>query len=137
MSDAPSGFGKPPRSTQFQKEKSGNPRGRRREIPYDNVLGQIVTIRDDGRVRRITVAEAFLLHLTKKGLEGCGASARSSLGAIEAARKARGQDGSDPISVIKIVGFGICSMINSLRKGGNAKRRQQGESTTEVEAVDR
>ena len=121
MSDAPSGFGKPPRSTQFQKEKSGNPRGRprnrRREIPYDNVLGQMVTIRDDGRERRITAAEAFLLHLTKKGLEGCGASARSSLGAIEAARKARGQDGSDPISVIKIVGFGICSMINSLRMG--------------------
>ena len=77
----------------------------------------MVTIRDDGRERKITAAEAFLLHLTKKGLEGCGASARSSLEAIETARKTRGQDGIDPISVIRIVSFGICSMINSLGMG--------------------
>lgn len=93
------------------------PRNRRRDIPYDHVLGQMVTIRDDGRERRITAAEAFLLHLTKKGLEGCGASARSSLEVIEAARRARGQDSGDPVTIIRIVGFGICSMINRLGMG--------------------
>ena len=121
MSNDPLGYGKPPRNTQFQKGRSGNPRGRphnrRRDIPYDHVLGQMVTIRDDGRERRITAAEAFLLHLTKKGLEGCGASARSSLEAIEAARRARGQDSGDPTLVIRIVAFGICSMINKLGIG--------------------
>ena len=88
------GFGNPPASTRFRKGQSGNPRGRpknrHREIPYDAVLGQMVTIRVDGRERRVTAAEAFLLQLTQKGLAGDSAAARASLEAIEAARAARG-----------------------------------------------
>lgn len=84
------GYKKPPASAQFKKGSSGNPRGRprnrRREVPYDALLGQMVTIREDGRERRVTAAEAFLLHLTKRGLEGDSAAARASLDAIEAAR---------------------------------------------------
>jgi hypothetical protein len=93
------GYGKPPRSTRFQKGQSGNPRGRprnkRRAIPYDALLGQMVTIREDGRERRVTAAEAFLLHLTKRGLEGDSAAARASLAAIEEARAVSRRD--DPI----------------------------------------
>jgi hypothetical protein len=84
------GYKKPPKSTRFEKGRSGNPRGRprntRRQIPYEALLGQMVTIREDGRERRVTAAEAFLLHLTKRGLEGDSAAARASLTAIEAAR---------------------------------------------------
>src|SRR6476646_8676841 len=87
------GFGKPPTSSRFKKGQSGNPKGRpknrRRGIPYDHVLGQMVTIREDGRERRVTAAEAFILSLTKKGLEGDSASARASLAAIEEARAKR------------------------------------------------
>nr|WP_298930342.1 DUF5681 domain-containing protein [uncultured Erythrobacter sp.] len=88
---ASTGYGKPPRSSQFRKGQSGNPKGRPRgrhnsEIPYDHVLGQMVTVREDGRQRRITAAEAFLLRLTQKGLAGDSAAARSSLAAIETAR---------------------------------------------------
>ena len=87
------GYGKPPPSTRFQKGRSGNPRGRprnrRREIPYDHVLGQMVTVLEDGRERRITAAEAFIMQLTKKGLQGDSTSARASLAAIEAARASR------------------------------------------------
>lgn len=90
------GYGQPPSGARFRKGQSGNPRGRpknrRREIPYDTVLGQMVTVREGGRERRVTAAEAFLLQLTQKGLAGDSASARSSLEAIEAARAARGEN---------------------------------------------
>lgn len=87
------GYKQPPKSTQFRKGRSGNPRGRpknrRREIPYDIVLGQMVTIREDGKERRVTAAEAFLLQLAQKGLAGDSAAARASLDVIEAARATR------------------------------------------------
>ena len=48
--------------------------------PYDAVLGQMVTIKEDGVERRVTAAEAFLLYMTKRGLEGDVAAARSGDG---------------------------------------------------------
>jgi len=87
------GYGRPPAQSRFRKGQSGNPRGRPRNrhrgIPHDVVLGQMVTLREDGRQRRVTAAEAFLLQLTQRGLAGDSAAARASLEAIEKARLAR------------------------------------------------
>ena len=69
--------------------RAGVRAGRRNEPPYEAVLGQMVTIREDGVERRVTAAEAFLLHVTKRGLEGDGAAARAAMAAIEEARAAR------------------------------------------------
>lgn len=103
--DAPSeaqadgvGHGQPPAATRFRKGQSGNPKGRPRgsksTVPYEAVLGQQVTIREDGKERKVTAAEAFLLHVSKKGLAGDGAAGRAALAAIEEARAARcGKDG--------------------------------------------
>ncbi len=97
------GYGKPPTSTKFTKGRSGNPkgrpRGRKNELPFDTVLGQMVTIREDGIKKRVTAAEAFLLHEIKLGLEGDGAAARATMSAIQKARAARGVDNEDPLQV--------------------------------------
>ena len=83
MSEAdlpPVGRGRPPAATRFRKGQSGNPRGRprgrRRKAPYEAVLGQKVTVREDGSSRQMSAAEAFLLQVTRRGLEGDSAAAR-------------------------------------------------------------
>ncbi len=110
------GYKSPPAATRFRKGSSGNPkgrpRGRARQIPYDTVLGQMVTIREDGRERRVTAAEAFLLQLTRKGLAGDSAAARASLNAIEAARASRpDKQGITQITRIIVISYTIgCSL---------------------------
>ena len=116
------GYGRPPKATRFQKGRSGNPkgrpRGRRRDIPYDTLLGQMVTVREDGRERRVTAAEAFILQLTKKGLEGDSASARASLAAIENARASRSARGDDAVIIrIRFRTFGLCCAVADLGMG--------------------
>ena len=59
----------------------------------------MVTIRDDRGERRVTAAEAFLLQLTKKGLQGDSAAARASLAAIDEARSKRQAD----VPIIKAI----------------------------------
>lgn len=113
------GYGKPPPSTRFRKGQSGNPRGRprnrRKDVPYDAVLGRMVTIRENGKERRVTAAEAFVLQLTKKGLEGCGASARASLASIEQARSTKELSDASQLPIkIQIQLFGICCVVEDL-----------------------
>src|ERR1700692_3165014 len=97
------GYRKPPRAMRFTKGQSGNPagrpRGRHREAPYEAVLGQMVKIREGGAERYVMAAEAFLLQLTKRALEGDDAAARASLTVIEEARERQGV-GQPRVSVI-------------------------------------
>ena len=128
MSEAPQstdgsavGYKQPPASARFVKGRSGNPRGRpkqrHRQIPYDTVLGQMVTIREDGRERRVTAAEAFLLQLTRKGLQGDSSSARASLAAIETARASRSPPGAHEVLRITIISYGVGCVLRILGLG--------------------
>lgn len=116
--DAPAGYKCPPTATRFVKGRSGNPRGRprsrHREIPYDTVLGQIVAIRENGRERRVTAAEAFILQLTRKGLQGDSAAARASLAAIETARASRPSTNGQEILRVIIIAYGVGTVLRKL-----------------------
>lgn len=140
MSDGPTpaavGYKRPPPSTRFNKGQSGNPRGRpknrKRALPYDHVLGQMVTIREDGREKRVTAAEAFLLQLTKRGLEGDGPSMRAFLAAIESARPRRGED-NEQDEILRIVftvfgpGIALRNLGMAVKKYGTDKDRSRWE----------
>jgi hypothetical protein len=121
-SEADVGYGRPPHGSRFSKGRSGNPKGRPRgrhsEIPYDTLLGQMVTIREDGRERRVTAAEAFILQLTRKGLQGDSASARASLAAIETARAvARPLESITKITRIVFMWGGVGTLLQELGLG--------------------
>ena len=85
-SDDTVGYKKPPKSTQFKRKQSGNPPGRPKgttgDIPYDSVLGQMVTIRENGVDRQVTAAQAFLLKQARDGLKGNAKAIKETLSAI-------------------------------------------------------
>jgi hypothetical protein len=106
--DYPVGYGKAPAHSRFKPGQSGNPRGRprgkRTEAPYEAVLGQMVTIREDGEHRRVEAAEAFLLHIMKSGLAGDASAARDALAALETARTARGEAARlEPMDIVVVL----------------------------------
>jgi hypothetical protein len=86
----------------------------------------MVTVREDGREKRVTAAEAFLLHLTKKGLEGDGASARSSLAAIEGARSKRTVD-DEHLTITRIIIMAFGPGLALGRLGMGVKKHAQDE----------
>jgi hypothetical protein len=89
--DVDVGYQRPPKTTRFKKGHSGNPAGRppgrHWQAPYEAVLGQMVTIREGGAERRVTAAEAFVLHLAKRAVEGDGVAARATLDVLKGATK--------------------------------------------------
>lgn len=110
----------PPLATRFRKGQSGNPRGRpkgsRRQPPYETILGQMVTVREEGVTRQMTAAEAFILHVTRKGLEGDSAAARAALAAIGEARRRRGPAEAELVRDIVFVPVAPGSVNEPMRR---------------------
>jgi len=101
------GYKHPPKGSRFRKGQSGNPKGRPRgrtsAIPYDAVLGRKVLVRDNGIESHKTAAEAFLLHLARRGLDGDGAATRAALESIEEVRVSRRGSTQNRITAITYV----------------------------------
>lgn len=69
------GYGKPPRHTRFEKGRSGNPKGRpkggrNKGSVIRSIIDRKVTVRENGRKRRVTVFEALVESMTAKALRG-------------------------------------------------------------------
>lgn len=98
------GHKRPPKGSQFAKGESGNPkgrpRGRHRTAPYEAVLGQMVTIRDGAVEKRMSAAEAFMLHLAKRGLEGDGPAGRALMTTIEEVSGQKVDSDNMPMAIV-------------------------------------
>jgi hypothetical protein len=75
MSGYKVGYGKPPKASQFKKGKSGNAKGRpkgRRNLATDLAaeLSEHITVREDGRPRRVSKQRALIKSLMAKALQG-------------------------------------------------------------------
>jgi hypothetical protein len=75
MSEYKVGYGKPPKSAQFKRGKSGNPKGRPKgslKLATDLAaeLNEQITVREDGRPRRVSKQRALIKSLMAKALQG-------------------------------------------------------------------
>jgi len=89
MADYEVGYKRPPKHTQFQKGKSGNPGGRRKPTAdvvtaLQRTLGELITIREHGQTRRITRLEAALHQMVAKASAGDTAAFRLLSALIQA-----------------------------------------------------
>ena len=69
------GYGKPPKTKQFKRGRSGNPKGRpkgNRNLATDlaDELGEKISVREDGRSRRISKQRALIKSLMARALQG-------------------------------------------------------------------
>jgi hypothetical protein len=78
------GYGKPPRTHQFKKGVSGNPKGRKKNKPItdirdlaDGVLNDSVQVRDGAKVRSVSSLEAALRAYLREALLGRPTAARN------------------------------------------------------------
>ena len=77
------GYGKPPRHSQFKRGQSGNPRGRKPRLAYEEddfpirrFMMEPIDVKLNGKKERLTTLEAILMKQAAKALAGDNRSAK-------------------------------------------------------------
>ena len=96
------GYGRPPKANQFKPGKSGNPKGRPKgslNLVNDLAaeLGEPITVREDGRTRRISKQRALIKSLLAKGIQGDVRAAAAVLALYARVNTDGADDGSTSI----------------------------------------
>jgi hypothetical protein len=106
MDDEKVGYKRPPKATQFKPGKTGNARGRpkrSRKLDVDLVemLSQVMTVREDGKTRRISRQAAILRRLLSQALQGDEKAIKFILSMrtkVDATRQAADQQPEEEVS---------------------------------------
>ena len=69
------GYGRPPKHSQFQPGKSGNPDGRQKKSKelnslFRTELDKTIVVTEDGREKRITKREAVITQVVNRAIKG-------------------------------------------------------------------
>jgi hypothetical protein len=69
------GYGKPPKSGQFRKGQSGNPKGRPKGSKniatiLHAIMHELINVKDNGRVKTMIKGEAMMRQMVSKALSG-------------------------------------------------------------------
>ena len=69
------GYGRPPRAHQFKPGQSGNPKGRpqggkNEATILHNLLNRRIRLRQEGKLRQISILEAILMRFADEALKG-------------------------------------------------------------------
>jgi hypothetical protein len=86
------GYGKPPKSTQFQKGRSGNPKGRPRgtlnlATVLERTLRERVVVNENGRRKTITKLQAAIKQLVNQAASGDLAALRQLTALVNSAQQ--------------------------------------------------
>lgn len=120
------GYGSSPPANRFKRGQSGNPKGRpkgakNKGLPYDAVLGRLVTVRENGQERTVTAAEALLLKLTQRGLKFGGSVAQQLAGVLHTQRERLEQERKleegMSIALVGVAPGSVNSALQDLRMG--------------------
>lgn len=83
------GYGKPPKAYQYKQGQSGNPKGRPKGAKSEatillEIINRRIEVRQNGRVRKITILEGILHRLAEDSLKGNTKSAAFVLNRLAA-----------------------------------------------------